>query len=149
MGEYSYPVYLRKSSIFSLSFHILPYPSILPISYPFFHHKLYISGEDPTATAQQLTDLTRRVTIYEVNEAVLSRKYIAQSEQLAQEQTHRQGLERDFVEMETSLKKRILYLEQYKLAAGARIGKEKIGICCFMFVCVCVCVFCGVVLSYG
>jgi len=62
------------------------------------------------------------VTIYEVNEAVLSRKYIAQSEQLTQEQTARAALEADFIEMESALKKRILYLEQYKLAAAARIG---------------------------
>jgi chromosome segregation ATPase len=81
-----------------------------------------LQREDKESIGLQLTDLTRKVTIYEVNEAVLSRKYIAQSEQLQQEQIARQHLESDFVEMETSLKKRILYLEQYKLAAGARIG---------------------------
>lgn len=81
-----------------------------------------LQREDKEAIGLQLTDLTRKVTIYEVNEAVLSRKYIAQSEQLQQEQSARQQLEHDFVEMESSLKKRILYLEQYKLAAGSRIG---------------------------
>lgn len=81
-----------------------------------------LQKEDKESIGLQLTDLTRKVTIYEVNEAVLSRKYIAQSEQLQQEQAARQLLEGDFVEMESSLKKRILYLEQYKLAAGARIG---------------------------
>ena len=81
-----------------------------------------LQSENPTALTSTLTDLTRKVTIYEVNEAVLSRKFIAQSEQLTQEQQTRQALESDFIEMETSLKKRILYLEQYKLAASARIA---------------------------
>jgi hypothetical protein len=81
-----------------------------------------LQREDRDAIGIKLTELTRKVTIYEVNEAVLSRKYIAQSEQLQQEQTTRQQLENDFVEMESALKKRVLYLEQYKLAAGARIG---------------------------
>jgi chromosome segregation ATPase len=81
-----------------------------------------LQREDKESIGLQLTDLTRKVTIYEVNEAVLSRKYIAQSEQLQQEQAARQQLQTDFAEMETALKKRVLYLEQYKLAAGARIG---------------------------
>ena len=76
----------------------------------------------------KLAELTRKVTIYEVNEAVLSRKYIAQSEQLQQEVTTRLSLETDFVEMEASLKRRILYLEQYKLAAGSRIGHLQVKV---------------------
>lgn len=76
----------------------------------------------------KLAELTRKVTIYEVNEAVLSRKYIAQSEQLQQDVATRLSLETDFVEMEASLKRRILYLEQYKLAAGSRIGHLQVKV---------------------
>lgn len=45
------------------------------------------------------------------------------SEQLKQEQICRQTAERDFAEMESVLKKRILYLEQYKAAVGGKMGR--------------------------
>ena len=44
------------------------------------------------------------------------------TEQLKGEQTRRQTIERSFVEMESVLKKRILYLEQYKAAVGNKMG---------------------------
>lgn len=89
-----------------------------------------LQREDPELVQLKLNELTRKVTILEVNEAVLSRKFIAQSEQLKQEQSARLRLENDFVEMEGALKKRILYLEQYKLAAGSRIGHLQAKVDC-------------------
>jgi hypothetical protein len=69
-----------------------------------------------------LLDLNRKVLIMEVNENVLSRKFISLNESLTQEQEIRKRLERDFVEMESTLKKRLLYLEQYKAAMSSRLG---------------------------
>jgi outer membrane murein-binding lipoprotein Lpp len=68
-------------------------------------------------------DLNRKVLIMEVNESILSRKFISLDESLALEQETRKRLEKDFVEMESILKKRILYLEQYKAAMSSRLGQ--------------------------
>jgi hypothetical protein len=51
----------------------------------------------------RVIELTRKVAVFEVNEAVLSRRFIAQSEQLKAEQESRQRVEADFVEMEVSV----------------------------------------------
>ena len=45
------------------------------------------------------------------------------TEQLKQEELSRQNAENDFVEMECVLKKRVLYLEQYKAAVGGKMGR--------------------------
>jgi hypothetical protein len=81
-----------------------------------------LQKEDQDCMEAKLTELSRKVTIYEVNEATLTRKFIAQSEQLDQEHKDNQTLEADFAEMETTLKMRILYLEQYKAASSSRLG---------------------------
>lgn len=69
----------------------------------------------------KLYDLTKRISIHEVNENILSRKYVSKSEQLAAEQELRRKLEIDIADLESSLKKRILYLEQYKHSASAKL----------------------------
>ena len=46
---------------------------------------------------------------------------ISISEQLQEEQTLRRTAEHDFSEMESILKKRILFLEQYKAAVGGKM----------------------------
>lgn len=74
--------------------------------------------DDPDAIENKIKELGRKVLVYEVNEAVLSRKYTSIEEQLQNERQIRETLECDMAEMETTLKKRILYLEQYKLATG-------------------------------
>lgn len=79
-------------------------------------------SEDPKTIEDKLMEVSRKLTVYEVNESILARKYTSQAEQLASEQQTRERLEDNFVEMESLLKKRILYLEQYKLAAGSRLG---------------------------
>jgi len=81
-----------------------------------------LKKEDSASIETKCAELNRKVTIYEVNEAVLSRKFIAQQEQIQNDLELRQQLEYDFAEMESILKKRILYLEQFKLSASARIG---------------------------
>eukprot|EP00981_Chlorochromonas_danica_P012527 scaffold5121_cov223-Ochromonas_danica.AAC.5 len=81
-----------------------------------------LQRQDHEAIEWKMTDLQRKVVIYEVNESILSRKYISLSEQLDVESRKRQQLEVDFAEMEATLKQRILFLEQYKLAAGSRLA---------------------------
>ena len=81
-----------------------------------------LKKEDSASIETKCAELNRKVTIYEVNEAVLSRKFVAQQEQIQGDLELRQQLEYDFAEMESILKKRILYLEQFKLSASARIG---------------------------
>lgn len=71
----------------------------------------------------KIKEYSRKVTVYEVNEAVLSRKFMALSEQMTDEQSLRTRLEGDFVEMEGTLKRRILFLEQYKAMAAPRLSK--------------------------
>ncbi|CAE7662794.1 cep290, partial [Symbiodinium microadriaticum] len=84
-------------------------------------------GGDTAGTIARLEDkikeYTRKVTVYEVNEAVLSRKFMALSEQMAEEQSLRARVEADFVEMEGTLKRRILFLEQYKAICSPRLDK--------------------------
>ena len=78
--------------------------------------------DDIAAIESKVMELNRKVLIMEVNENVLSRKFVSQEETLAVEQETRLRLESDFVEMESTLKKRILYLEQYKAAISSRLG---------------------------
>lgn len=60
---------------------------------------------------------------HEVRELKSSRLTISITEQLKQEQLIRQNTEHDFTEMESILKKRILFLEQYKAAVGLKMVK--------------------------
>jgi hypothetical protein len=69
----------------------------------------------------KLKQYTRKLTIYEVNEAILSRKYHTLSEQYLNEHQIRKAIETDFVEMEGVLKRRILFLEQYKAQVKSKL----------------------------
>jgi chromosome segregation ATPase len=82
-----------------------------------------LQKEDDSAMESKLRELSRRVAIYEVNEAVLSRKYTAQADQLALELERRQQLESEAAEAEGTLKRRVLYLEQAKLYLGQRLER--------------------------
>lgn len=70
----------------------------------------------------KLNELYRKISVYEVNENILSRKFVSLSENLAAEQEVRRKLEFDLADMEGTLKKRILNLEQYKATAGSRLA---------------------------
>lgn len=54
-------------------------------------------------TEARLVELTRKVAVFEVNEAMLSRRFISQAEQLKIESEARNRIELDFVEMEVSV----------------------------------------------
>lgn len=77
---------------------------------------------DPEALENKLVEATRKMAILETNESVLSRRYTSLQEISEEEREQRQKLEADFVEMESNLKQRILYLEQYKSASSARLS---------------------------
>ena len=68
---------------------------------------------------------------HEVRELKSSRLTISITEQLKQEQLIRQNTEHDFTEMESILKKRILFLEQYKAAVGLKMVKISSFYCVF------------------
>ena len=82
----------------------------------------HVKKEDPESLEAKLVEATRKTAVYEINEAVLSRKYVSQSEMLEAEREKCNKYEQEFVEMESGLKQRILYLEQYKQSAGSRIA---------------------------
>jgi len=81
-----------------------------------------VQKDDKDTMEAKLLELNRKATIYEVNEAVLARKFVSQQEQMEQDQQLRKRLEIDFSEMEATLKKRILFLEQYKMTTSSRIA---------------------------
>ena len=81
-----------------------------------------IQKDEKDSIEAKLLELNRKATIYEVNEAVLARKFVSQQEQMEQDQQMRKRLEIDFAELEATLKKRILFLEQYKSTASSRIA---------------------------
>eukprot|EP00904_Undaria_pinnatifida_P003934 jgi/Undpi1/13541/HiC_scaffold_8.g03200.m1 len=78
-------------------------------------------SDDPTAPHRALRELSRKVTVYEVNEAVMARRYASIKDQLQMESEVKAACERDFLEMSTAGKTRVLYLEQWKAAASARL----------------------------
>ncbi|CAN0162716.1 unnamed protein product, partial [Ectocarpus sp. 12 AP-2014] len=79
------------------------------------------AADDPTAPHRALRDLSRKVTVLEVNEAVMARRFASVKEQLQVEAEARAASERDFLEMSTAGKTRVLYLEQWKAGASARL----------------------------
>ena len=81
----------------------------------------HMKNADPDALENKLVEATRKMAILEINETVLSRKYTSLQELSENERKERDKLESDFVEM-NSLKQRILYLEQFKSTASARIS---------------------------
>jgi hypothetical protein len=81
-----------------------------------------LKKEDTKVIENELKELTRKVTIYEINETILSRKYTALQETLENETKRRYEISNDFIEMESLLKQRILYLEQYKVLSSKKIG---------------------------
>lgn len=76
---------------------------------------------NPEDADSKYKECSRKLAVYEVNEAILARKFQALTEQLKEEQTLRQRVEEDFVEMEGSLKRRILFLEEYKSTTGPKL----------------------------
>jgi hypothetical protein len=82
-----------------------------------------LQREDAEAVEIKVRELTRRVTVHEVNEAILSRRFIAQAEQLECELQRRLDMQRDLAEVEGALKKRVLYLEQCKASLGNRVER--------------------------
>ena len=81
-----------------------------------------MKADNPNSVESKLNDLNRKLTIHEVNENILSRKFVSQNEKIQADDETRGNLERDFAEMEATLKTRILYLEQYKSSVSCRLA---------------------------
>lgn len=77
--------------------------------------------EDPSELESKLREYSKKISIFEVNEAILARRYTALSEQLNEESAMRRSLEAEFCEMEGALKKRILFLEHNKAEVGRHV----------------------------
>lgn len=77
--------------------------------------------EDPSELESKLRDYSKKISVFEVNEAILSRRYTALSEQLNEESAMRRSLEAEFCEMEGALKKRILFLEHNKAEVSRHV----------------------------
>ncbi|CAM9286438.1 unnamed protein product, partial [Ectocarpus fasciculatus] len=77
--------------------------------------------EDPSELESKLREYSKKISVFEVNEAMLARRYTALSEQLNEESAMRRSLEAEFCEMEGALKKRILFLEHNKAEVGRHV----------------------------
>ena len=77
-----------------------------------------VSKESAQTMEQRVLDMGRKLIIYEVNENILTRKYNSVSGQLSQEQEQRHRHEMDIADIEGTLKRRILYLEQRRAAVS-------------------------------
>ncbi|RLN25743.1 hypothetical protein BBJ28_00020965 [Nothophytophthora sp. Chile5] len=75
-----------------------------------------VSGNE-TQLRSEVIELTRKTAVYEVNEARLKRKYQQLHDEWRGSTTHNKLLEREWSDMEKTLKYRILYLESWKQGA--------------------------------
>lgn len=79
---------------------------------------------DPEAQLRsEIVELTRKTAIYEVNEARFRRKYQQLYEDLQGAVSQKKMLEQDWLDMEKTLKYRILYLESWKEGADELIER--------------------------
>ncbi|KAG5187530.1 hypothetical protein JKP88DRAFT_267883 [Tribonema minus] len=80
-------------------------------------------GDDPSAPPRLLRELTRRVTVFEVNEQELARRHANMEEQLRLANEARERAEGDLIEAEAAAKTRILFLEQHRAGAAERVAR--------------------------
>ncbi|DBA02039.1 TPA: hypothetical protein N0F65_000286 [Lagenidium giganteum] len=74
-------------------------------------------ADSSEALRAQVIDLTRQTAVYEVNEAKLKRKYQQLLDELHSAKAYISDMDDDWLEMEKTLKTRILYLESWKQGA--------------------------------
>lgn len=76
-----------------------------------------------TQMRAEIIELTRQTAVYEVNEAKFRRKYQQLHHDLQATRAQKKTLEQDWLEMEKTLKYRILYLESWKQGADELIER--------------------------
>ncbi len=81
------------------------------------------TGEDPSAPGRLLRDLSRRVMIHEVNEQTLTRRYTSAKEQYELEKARREKAEPEAIEANAEIRKRVVYLEEFKSGALGRLQR--------------------------
>jgi hypothetical protein len=77
--------------------------------------------QHPAELHQAAKDMSRKLMVHEVNEAVLTKKYSLLTEQLKRETAAKARLEHDVIEVEAVAKRRIAWLEEWKLGASQRL----------------------------
>ncbi len=81
------------------------------------------TGEDVTAPGRMLRDLSRRVMIHEVNEQTLTRRYASVKEQYELEKAKQEKAESEAIEANAEIRKRVVYLEEFKSGALERLQR--------------------------
>ena len=80
---------------------------------------------DPFAKLRDtIRELTRQVAKYEVNQSIMSRKHNLLKEENKGLQSRYQGINKDFIESNRTLKLRILYLELWRKRSSSRDGEK-------------------------
>ena len=81
---------------------------------------------DPTARLRDtVRELTRRVAVFEVNQAIMSRKYKLLEKSDSELRKNHEDLQRDHAEMLRTLKLRVLYLELWRRGGQAAIEEQQ------------------------
>jgi hypothetical protein len=81
---------------------------------------------DPTARLRDtVRELTRRVAVFEVNQAIMSRKYTLLHKSDKELRKNHEELQRDHTEMLRTLKLRVLYLELWRRGGQSAIEEQQ------------------------
>ncbi len=81
------------------------------------------TGEDPSAPGRLLRDLNRRAIIHEVNEQTLTRRFTSVKEQYELEKARCEKAEPEAIEANAEIRKRVVYLEEFKSGALDRLQR--------------------------
>lgn len=87
------------------------------------HSDDHDNGRLVSSLQNTIRENSRKLTVYEVNEAVLCRKFTTLNEQMQEESRKRHETEEQFAEMEGVLKRRVLFLENYKAGIEPKVAK--------------------------
>ncbi|KAL4233575.1 hypothetical protein ACF0H5_008256 [Mactra antiquata] len=83
-------------------------------------------NHDDKEIKRRLSDMTRRITVYRVNEKALTRRYQTMEEMDGQQRREISRLKNEMVQMEQAVSERIGYLQRYKdMAAFKMAGLQK------------------------
>ncbi|XP_053396760.1 centrosomal protein of 290 kDa-like [Mercenaria mercenaria] len=79
-------------------------------------------NQDDSEIKRRLSDLTRRITVYRVNEKALTRRYQTMEEMDGQQRKEINRLKNEMVAMEQAVVERMGYLQRYKDMAAFKIA---------------------------
>ena len=82
-------------------------------------------GDPMSRTRDAVRELTRRVAVFEVNQAIMSRKYTLLEKTEQELRKNHDNLNRDHTEMLRTLKLRVLYLELWRRGGQAALEEQQ------------------------